>query len=162
MAEDIETTGQISDADVEKREKALKRLRKLEKGIDPVLDSFLQLMFGANSDAAEGSFSLTISTDGTVVSGLAVSKSVWLEALVEQLRSGGLTAADRFGEVMDQWDETQKAINAERDRLDLWNAPHEFVHFKGASVAQGQSVDVYPLWRAEARSIDGWALGGKS
>lgn len=127
---------------------------------DWFLDTVLTFVHGFNDEHPSGIVGLTVTSNGVVVSGLAISRAEWIAGVVGQYNEAG---ADETAKYIDQV--FQKAHNAvigqakERDEADLPSRARGFLHMKDVRLGAGDTYTQVPLWRGSLADITGWSLG---
>lgn len=128
---------------------------------DSYLQTILSFYTGMN-DQGEGAIGLTLQLNGSIVSGIAISRKAWIDGTVESLTTAagsemGEAVGSVFNLINDKHIERQEA----RDKADLPVRHREFVHMKDVRVTVGGANDYYglPLWRGSLDDVTGWSLG---
>lgn len=113
-------------------------------------------------DDKEGSFGITMSLGGQVVSGLVISRKAWLERMQQLVRdeAGAEALADGLGMMGDTIATVTAENKARREALNLPPATRQFIHLRDVRVylPGGDNLDV-KLWRADLKHLTGWTLG---
>lgn len=123
------------------------------------------LLLAAERDVQVG---LTVSVNGTVVSGTLIGMLAYFRALADQLSSSnGYTEmderfADSFRTVIDDAQQTVDAEQREREPAEAEDVV-EFLHLANARYVSGSGFlphgRVGVLWRCRVADVDGWSLG---
>lgn len=128
---------------------------------DIYLDTLLTFLIGSN-DQGGGSVGLTIQLNGSLVSGLAISRKAWLDATIASLTSAaGEGLGGPVGTVYNVINEKQLERYERRDSADLPTRRRDFIHMKDVRVTVGGANEFYelPLWRGSLDDVTGWSLG---
>lgn len=128
---------------------------------DPVLDIFLSVT--VEDDKVDATIPLTVTTKGTVVSGLAVSFSRWSRDLTSQLKDFGGEPGEFLAGVIKQITDAivgeRAKVVAKREAEDRPTPDTQYLNLKEAVLhADGRKISL-GLWRVDKRSIDGWTIG---
>lgn len=114
---------------------------------DWALEIMLDVLLGEDDENKETSFSLTVLSNGTIVSGLAISGEAWLDLNNNALRQGlGLDPEDATGG--DEKPEPLSNANARR-----------YFHMKDVIISQGGVPFEFSHWRGTLADVSGWTLG---
>lgn len=123
---------------------------------DFLLDVVLDFALGEREEPG-GSFTLTITTGGQVVSGTAISRSEWMDAVASQYEGAGGT--EHLRQVFEK---LQERILEEMDRrkaADLPEGARGFVHMRDVRIGNGNVWTQVPYWRGALADVSGWSLG---
>ncbi|WP_163187035.1 hypothetical protein [Cellulosimicrobium sp. SL-1] len=154
-------TEQLSQKEKDKQNR---KIFKSFKGIDRELETLLVIMLGRDGRASEGSFGLTVTVGGTIISGLVVSYGNWHEELVSTMRNGGALDAitDGLESLRQTRFEAMDEKRAEREAKGLISPAVQYIHFKEAVVvpSDGNAANLKAgPWRVRLDRVDGWFLG---
>jgi hypothetical protein len=128
---------------------------------DRALDYLLHLYVGFDDDA-DGSIGVTVTSNGIVVSGIAVSRKAWIEGNLQLIREGGGEENGSAASLEKLWammiDDAEK-LRKKRRKRKLPLPARRYIHLKDARI--GSPGDFYnvPFWRGNLDDISGWALG---
>ncbi len=126
---------------------------------DFLLDVVLDFGLGDREEPG-GSFTLTITTGGQVVSGTAISRSEWMDAVASQYEGAGGTEYLR-----QLFEKLNERILEERDRrkaADLPTGARGFLHMRDVRIGNGTVWTQVPYWRGALADVSGWSLGSWS
>lgn len=125
---------------------------------DPILAALLTVALG--EDDADASIGITVSTRGTVVTGLAVSLARWTKLWTSRIRDveGAEGLADALAPIAASWVEQRAAMVARRTGEDLPTPGSVYLNLKDAVLWTGGQRIAVGMWRVDKRSIDGWSL----
>ena len=127
---------------------------------DWYLDTVLNFVHGFNDEHPGGIVGLTVTSNGAVVSGLAISRAEWLAGVVDQYKQAG--AEDTATYIEKVFKQTHDAVIGRakgRDEADLPSRARGFLHMKDARIGAGDTYTQVPLWRGALADITGWSLG---
>lgn len=127
---------------------------------DWYLDTFLSLVTGDAEDRTDSFVSLTVISNGVVVSGHAISRQAWVTGIIDQFKQSGVensALAETFAELHD-------GDSAEvKHRLDakLPVLARQFLHMKDVRIGTGPNAAtvLVPFWRGALSDVTGWAPG---
>ena len=114
---------------------------------DSAIEIPMDAILGENDENSEASFSLTVMSNGAIISGTVISRWAWTDLLQEALYRGlGLdpTTVPKEERVA----EPRKAGVARR-----------YFHMKDVSVYQGGIPLSFDHWRGTLADVTGWSLG---
>lgn len=124
---------------------------------DFMLDAVLNFVHGMK-DEDRGSFGLTVTLGGQVLSGRAISRTEWTEGVAAQYEASNGTKHLR--EVYDQVNATVTTRHEERRAADLPPRARRFLHMSDVQVdLGGGNFAVLPFWRGALKDVTGWTLG---
>lgn len=127
---------------------------------DWYLDTVLDFVHGFNDEHPGGIVGLTVTSNGVVVSGLAISRAEWIAGVVDQYKEAG---ADQTATYIDKlFRQAQDSVierAKHRDEADLPSRARGFLHLKDARLGAGETYTQVPLWRGALTDITGWSLG---
>ena len=127
---------------------------------DWYLDTVLNFVHGFNDEHPGGIVGLTVTSNGAVVSGLAISRTEWMAGVVAQYNEAGADETAIYIEkVFNQAHDTVVGRAKERDEADLPSRARGFLHMKGVQIGTGTATTTVPLWRGSLADITGWSLG---
>jgi len=117
---------------------------------DPMLLSFVNI---ANTTSLE--IGVTLSVNGTVVSGNLISYTSYLKLLAEEFKGKG-NVADVFSQsFIDTATQAERVLNEmEDDEI----KPANYLHLKEATIFNGQQTKI-GLWRCSISSVNGFTFG---
>lgn len=122
------------------------------------LDLVLDLFVGF-ADEHRGAVWITITSNGAVLSGIAISRSEWIERLTDQLRASGYAGADQVREVFDKMQQEFVDEWNRRDSEDLTGITRGFIHLRDVRVLSTTPPTELSLWRGALADVTGWSLG---
>lgn len=126
---------------------------------DWYLKTILDMYVGIN-DEHTGSIGVTVTSGGAVISGIAISRKVFIERSIELMREAGApTVADGMDTL---WSTVNDQIVAEANRRDDAELParaRRFLHLRDARIWASSGPINVPLWRGALADITGWSLG---
>lgn len=126
---------------------------------DFYLETVLNFVHGL-SDEHQGAVGLTVTSNGALVSGLAISRAEWIAGVVEQYKQAGAGETAHYIESL--FSEHHGDIVAEKARrsdADLPTRARGYLHMKDARIGTGTSYTEVGLWRGNLVDITGWSLG---
>ena len=123
---------------------------------DFLLDVVLDFGIGDREEPG-GSFSLTITIGGQVVSGMAISRSEWMDAVASQYEGAGGT--EYLRQVFDTMNERTVKEMDRRRAADLPRRARAFVHMRDVRIGNGDVWTQVPYWRGALADVSGWSLG---
>ncbi len=125
---------------------------------DWYLDLALDLTFGMDDDNAEGFIGLTITSNGALVSGLAISRRAWIDATVEQYKQAG---ADEswIQKFYTEFHEDNLAEAKRRRDARLPQQARRFLHMRDVRIGTATDYVQVPLWRGALADVTGWSFG---
>lgn len=125
------------------------------RSIDPYLDALIYAVLG-DPDYGDGSFGITVMCSGSLVTGTAISRSMWEQ---EWLQAIGDVSPD-ISEVLDAAFAKQAArirsVQRERAVDERPPAALRYLNLRDVSVDSPQGSFETPLWRCRLTQIDGW------
>lgn len=126
---------------------------------DFLLDVLLDSTLGTREDGG-GSFSLTVTLGGQVVSGTAISRGEWMDSVASQYdqAGGGDFIRKAFDMVQGQIVEEQER----REAADLPTGARGFLHMRDVRVGNGGGWADLRYWRGSLSDVTGWSLGSWS
>lgn len=129
---------------------------------DLVLVLLLDLILGFNDEMEENNFGLTVTSNGAVVSGLAVSRRRWSRELAGLLEDGAPQVSEALaGWLTKAFDRTSE-LNEKRLQNDVSPVSRTFLHLSKARIyTPNGNLDV-PVWRGSLADITSWSLGSHS
>lgn len=129
---------------------------------DYPLDLLTRVMHG-NGDDEDGEIGLTITSNGQVISGLAISAAKWAGLLAQSLVDAGQQPiGDLVGQLMTEQVDLGRKINEARSEKDVSRLVPRYLHFREVTVRTGSEALRMPLWRVELKSVNGWNLGNEA
>lgn len=130
---------------------------------EPVHDLYLRMLIRMleHDGSSRSSMSITLSTNGGVVSGHLITRDVWKSLWSDQLKGAtgtGVEALSTFPDDLDAAiDGAVQESGAEPPKDD---GLRYFVHLKNATLfVPGVDRIGFPLWRGRLDSVTGWSLG---
>ncbi|MBT1667316.1 hypothetical protein [Curtobacterium flaccumfaciens] len=123
---------------------------------DLLLDAVLDFGVGRREEPG-GSFNLTVTLGGQMVSGRAISRGEWADAVATQYEQGGGT--EYLRKVFDLVNEKIIAEQKRREGADLPIRGRRFLHMKDVRIGIGGKYTEMPYWRGALDDIVGWSLG---
>lgn len=124
---------------------------------DFLLNAALNFAHGI-ADEGRGSFGLTVTLGGQVLTGTAISRTEWTDGVTTQYEAGGGTEYLRK-----VYNEANATVAADRERRLAANLPpraRRFLHMREVRVdIGGGSVGVLPFWRGALADVTGWTFG---
>lgn len=127
---------------------------------DWYLDTVLNFVHGFNDEHPGGIVGLTVTSNGVVVSGLAISRAEWMAGIVNQYKEAGADETAIYIEkVFNQAHDMVIERAKERDDADLPSRARGFLHMKDVRLGTGDVWTQVPLWRGALADITGWSLG---
>ncbi len=127
---------------------------------DWYLDVVLTLAHGGSDQHTEGLVGLTVTSNGAVVSGLAISRSAWIAGVAEQYQNSGVGEAGTV--LAETFKSFHDGVVNEADRrrkAELPTAARKFLHMKDARISTGSTSIQLPYWRGSLADITSWAMG---
>lgn len=144
-------------AEVQKRKDAYKVHTYFN--VDVRLSNLLDLAFGIDDDHRDGQISLTVVTDGAVISGLAVSEDAWAEAQASDVEASSPEFAESLRIVQKaSVDVRAHQIKAKKDSEDP-GALRTELHFAKATIVTGGTNFVTHGMRVDLKHVSAWSLG---
>lgn len=126
---------------------------------DMFLDVVLELAHGLTEEHSS-TIGLTVTSNGVVVSGLAISRAEWITRIVDQYKNSG---ADKMAAEIEKIFNQAHGIMVEkttsRNAARLPLRPRPFLHMKNVRIGSGENCVQLPLWRGAITDITGWSLG---
>lgn len=128
-------------------------------------DIYLQTILGfytGSNDQGEGAIGMTLQLNGSIVSGIAISRKTWMDATIKSLTTAaGTEMGEAVSSVFDLINDKYIERHDKRDQADLPLRRREFVHMKDVRVTVCGANDSYglPLWRGSLDDVTGWSLG---
>lgn len=127
---------------------------------DWYLDVVLTVAHGGSDQHSEGLVGLTVTSNGAVVSGLAISRSAWIAGVAEQYQNSGASeTATAIAETFDLLHNNAVNEASRRRDADLPTATRKFLHMRDARIGTGSDYIQLPYWRGSLVDITSWALG---
>jgi len=127
---------------------------------DWYLGTVLDFAHGFNDETSGGIVGLTVTSNGALVSGLAISRAEWITVMVELYKQAG--ASETAGYVKKLFtqahDEVLDRAKA-RDEADLPSHARGFLHMKDVRIGVGNVTTQVEQWRGSLADITGWSLG---
>ncbi|PRB02293.1 hypothetical protein [Microbacterium sp. MYb64] len=126
---------------------------------DWYLHTALNFIHGMD-DKHLGSFGLTVTSNGVVVSGLAISRAEWITAQVELYKNAGVPDVAEHVEKL--FTDAHEGFVKEAERRNEAGLPARvrgFVHMKDVRLGSGAATTQVPLWRGKLSDITGWSMG---
>lgn len=128
---------------------------------DWYLDVLLDMTIGRKDDQAEGLIGLTVTSNGAIVSGVAISRTEWLATVLDQYEQN-ITAGNSSGglrEVFEFGHKDSLELADRREKLEIPALARGFLHMKNARIVTGTNYLPVGLWRGALADITGWSLG---
>jgi hypothetical protein len=126
------------------------------RSLDLLLDAVLDFGIGRREEPG-GSFNLTVTLGGQVVSGKAISRGEWADAVAAQYEQGGGT--EHLRKVFDMVNKRIIEDQERREEADLPTLGRRFLHMKDVRIGIGDQWTEMPYWRGSLKNIVGWSLG---
>ena len=127
---------------------------------DWFLDTVLNFVHGFNDETPGGFVGLTVTSNGVLVSGLAISLAEWITVMVELYKQAGADeTADHVRTLFTQAHNGVLDQAKARDEADLPSLARGFLHMKDVRIGVGNVTTQVPLWRGSLADITGWSLG---
>jgi hypothetical protein len=127
---------------------------------DFYLDTLIDFIAGPDNDAPDSSMSMTLTVNGTVVTGDLISAGRWAEQVLQSITDAVEPIGKAFRRVHEAATDFDKKRTAEREALDQPPIARRFVHLQSVQLNPGHPNTVnLPLWRAPLADVDGWTLG---
>ncbi len=125
---------------------------------DWYLDLALDVYFSMDDDNPEGVIGLTITSNGFLVSGLAISRRAWIDATVEQHKQVG-SDVSWMEEYFNEFHEDTVAEGKRRREAGLPHQARQFFHMKDVRIGTADDYVEVPLWRGSLADVTGWTFG---
>lgn len=127
---------------------------------DWYLDTVLSFAHGLDDENSDGALPLTVTSNGVVVSGFAISRSAWMVGVADQYKQAGAAEIATYVEKMFKEAHDDVVAQAKgRVEANLPSIPRRFLHMKDAQFVVGGTHTQVPLWRGALADITGWSLG---
>ncbi len=128
---------------------------------DIYLDTLLNFYAGS-TDQSDGGIGITLQSNGSIVSGIVISRKAWIEATLNSFAAAaGKEMGDAVGFVFKLINDKQIEKYKKRDDAKLPAGRRNFIHMKDVHVTVGGANDHYalPTWRGSLADVTGWSLG---
>lgn len=136
--------------------------RKDVQSHDVFLDALLGMTVGLDDDG-QGGFGVTLIVDGLVVAGTTVSRKVWMEGVLDDLRNatGNITAdwADVVEGLFTKFADRTVEIRTRREEAKLPQPRRRYIHLSDVVIVTSDGYVTRKFWRGSVDSIGGWSLG---
>ncbi|TCK65785.1 hypothetical protein [Curtobacterium sp. PhB136] len=108
-------------------------------------------------DEMAGAFALTLTVGGQTVSGTAISRNEWIDAVASQHARPGDPDQTGKEDVMP----TQRAMVEEirRNAMDLPTRKRQLLHMRDVRIGIGDRWTELPYWRGALADVTGWSFG---
>jgi hypothetical protein len=126
---------------------------------DFLLDVLMDFVFGDKEEAG-GSFGLTVTLGGQVVSGMAITRGEWMDAVASQYEGAGGT--EYLRQVFTKVHEGIVADDERREAADLPSRARRFIHMRDVRIVNGTQWTEMAYWRGALADVTGWSLGSWS
>lgn len=127
---------------------------------DWALDGLLDLVFGINDEGGEeGSISLTLLVDGTIVSGTVVTGAAWHKGVTARIRPLANNLADAFETIWTAARDGLMKHTEDRESRGLSSPPRSFIHFKDATIFSPLRQVKVQYFRVPLKDVSGWDVG---
>lgn len=123
---------------------------------DLLLDVVLDFAIGRREEPG-GSFSLTATVGGQVVSGIAISRGEWMDGVASQYEQHGGT--EHLRKVFDMVNDRTRTEEERREAADLPTRARRFLHMRDVRVGNGDTWTQLPYWRGALEDVSGWSFG---
>lgn len=125
---------------------------------DDVLDFFLTVTVGFED--SDNQFGITLTVNGTVISGNVIPRGRWIKLWLDQIRRASPQMADGLAPAYEALWASWKERTRLRDEQDLPQLPVGFIHLQDAKIWQGDGVPIsVEIWRGRISKVDGWCMG---
>lgn len=125
------------------------------RSIDPYLDALIYAVLG-DPDYGDGSFGITVMCSGSLVTGTAISRSMWEQEWLQAIGD----VSPEISSVLDAAFAKQAArirsVQRERAVDERPPAALRYLNLRDVSVDSPQGSFETPLWRCRLTQIDGW------
>ncbi|MFJ3395292.1 hypothetical protein [Leifsonia aquatica] len=127
---------------------------------DWYLDTVLNFAHGFSDETVGGTVGLTVTSNGVLVSGLAISRTEWIAATVDQYKqSGAAGTAPYIDKLFNEVHDDVVDAAAKREAARLPRRAQNFLHMKDVRLGTGTVTTQVPLWRGALADITGWSMG---
>lgn len=128
---------------------------------DFLLESLLDFYVGGDDTSAEGAIGITVLSGGLTVSGIAISRRAWIDAMKATFaKSMTSDYSDAIGTVYDMTAERLEDVYKRRDAADLPTHKRTHLHMRDVRIIMGVDDHVtMPLWRGTLDDVTGWSMG---
>ncbi len=123
---------------------------------DLLLDAVLDFTVGRREEPG-GSFSLTVLVGGQVVSGMAISRGEWIDAVSTQYEQSGGT--EHLRKVFELVNDHIRTEEDRREAADLPTYARRFLHMRDVRIGTGDAWTQLPYWRGALEDVTGWSFG---
>jgi hypothetical protein len=124
---------------------------------DFYLEALLSLVVGA--DAHEGSFDITLSLGGTMVSGTVIGVRAWERLWTESMLASAPALGSSLQLMLDDMSARAELVDIARKAEDRPARAFRYLTLKDATVWSGPVPQHLPLWRCKLSAVDGWSQG---
>jgi hypothetical protein len=127
---------------------------------DWYLDTLINFMLGRD-DQEPGELGLTVQSNGVLVSGMVISRPVWIEGNLKKLIDGtkGEPVSGSLGELFNETNDWLASEVNRRLEADLPYRVRKFLHMRDVRILYGNTHVQVPFWRGSVADITGWSLG---
>lgn len=123
---------------------------------DFLLNVMLDFGLGTREEPG-GSFNLTLIVGGQVVSGIAISRGEWMDAVAGQFEGAG--GHEYLRKIFDKANDAIVEEEGRRTAADLPTRARRFVHMRDVRIGNGNVWTEVPYWRGALADVSGWSLG---
>ncbi len=122
--------------------------------VDPVLAALV-------TQADKGNFGIgvTVCCQGTVVSGMMISRGEYWSVMKEFVKSRSVDLRDHLAEVLAEFDRIESETTAAQSLIRI----PSYLHLVGAVAFSNQNLwpitDIRVPWRCRLTAVDAWAIG---
>ena len=123
----------------------------------------MHFILGPGHEESTGSFGLTLTVGGSVISGTVIPVMTWHRLWTEDIREqGARLIADGLEQVQATIVARAKFVDDQRELEERPRIARRFIHMRDVSIWTGtQRFDV-PLWRGPMNAVTGWSMGSFS
>lgn len=127
---------------------------------DWYLDTLLSLTLGVADDRLDSFMTLTVISNGAVVSGRAISRQAWVAGTIAQYEQAGVEGSG-ISETFAKLNDGEAAEVKRRRDAELPILARRFLHMKDVRIGTGPNPATVrvPLWRGALSDITGWSPG---
>lgn len=126
---------------------------------DFYLEALLRAVVGRDTPGNEGTFSITLSLGGSMVTGTVIGTRAWERLWTQSMAESAPQLAEALHDLLTQFGQEDDVRTFMREVDDEPAPAYRYLTLRDVTVWSGAASTKLPLWRCKISAVDGWAQG---